>query len=532
MNKPLTIENFVFPKELFDHWEFPTDTGVIKYDDRPITVRSLLESICTLRFNYTRKMYVAAPKYMRKTTHEQRERLTTHLINSLQKVQDWGKYEVLPVSIRDADIFIQILSPELMYYAEDKLRYIFDALGSTENIRLLSLGLGRSVNYNLLGITHAKVFEEGIKYAATFDGGIDGISPIQFFTNHYAFKLNTEGVRYILRNSKSSPLDLGNISKDPRMKMAMLLDPYFDMYRNWTDSGDYYTAKGGETIFFSHHTVRDLKYRKRMETYIRNHPIEKYRNRLPHGIHPKIYFAPLIETLVEEQSAHARRYTSPKALIVPELKGDVRQLTEGIDLMLEGNRMKHCIGGQEYLSRLASGEYMFFHIDVPGYPNGATASFRTIMRFFRNEDEDENKGDGYSYVYQGRVWCLNEFHGIKNASIVYLDSEFGIAADKAMRKILSDNFQDGNPHYENYVIIEPTPIPKQFDEPLLGEAIDYSLLRNIFTEVIVTQMRGTDGLYRQMAMFTEDSKIYVVGLVLENESAELQNLVKRYMVAG
>lgn len=529
MNK-LTIENFVFPKELFDHWKLPTDTGVLKYDDRPVTVRSVLEVICALRFNYTREMYDVGTKLMSFLSHDKREELAVYLINALDKVKDWGSYETTPISLDDADMFLRLASPELLYYAEDKIRFLLDATKGLNYTHLLIRdGLSDGVNFDLIGVTHAKIFAEAIEYATTFDGGLNAASPIQFFKNHYKLNISTIAIQYRTTYRNSTRLGTSNTGKGALFKLSMLLTPYFDTYRNWTDSGKYYVAKSGDRIYFSNHSVRDLQHRVSLENYIRNHPIPEYRNRLPYGIHPKIYFAPLIEQLVEEQVAHAKLFQTPEALVVPELKGSVRQLTKGVDLLNEGNVMKHCIGGQNYLEHLASAGYMFFHIDVPGFRYGATASFKSSVRIFRNnwnEGEIEyDEDDRYRYNYLGREWVIDDFRGIENASTAYLDSEFAIAADKAMRKILSENFRGGTPLHENYVIIDPLPIPERLEDPMIGGG-------GVKHEVTVRDAYQNAAM-NNLQYLLSDKHMVSDGCAskgaLSRESTELQNLIKQYL---
>ena len=83
-----------------------------------------------------------------------------------------------------------------------------------------------------------------------------------------------------------------------------------------------------------------------------------------------------------------------------------RQLLTGVDLVQEGRRMHHCVGGENYLDHLVDGDMIFFHLEVAGLKHGATLSMTPHQR--------EKPG---TFWFNGSGWELDQYYGFDDESL-------------------------------------------------------------------------------------------------------------------
>lgn len=92
-----------------------------------------------------------------------------------------------------------------------------------------------------------------------------------------------------------------------------------------------------------------------------------------------------------------------------EIDGDkgyrARLLSDEMEIRAEGAAMRHCLGNM-YRSKIASGAYVAYHIDIPKDKHGATLGLNAAIT--RHKDEKENK-----IVYEVK-WSLDQIRGYQN----------------------------------------------------------------------------------------------------------------------
>lgn len=177
---------------------------------------------------------------------------------------------------------------------------------------------------------------------------------------------------------------------------------YLSAYTQWFESGTYVNIEGTD-VYVDHHTVFET-----LDVYEFHLKHPTYPNEIPFGIHPKDYFKDYITALATAQFNKYRHVKYPKDFKgVLNLEGSPhRQLLTGVDLVQEGRRMHHCVGGENYLDHLVDGDMIFFHLEVAGLKHGATLSMTPHQR--------EKPG---TYWFNGSGWELDQYYGFDDESL-------------------------------------------------------------------------------------------------------------------
>lgn len=194
------------------------------------------------------------------------------------------------------------------------------------------------------------------------------------------------------------------IARQPTEKgmFYTLLALYLSDYKQWFDSGSYVKIEDCD-VYIDHHTVFEssdlIKY------FNEN---LKYPNQLPFGIHPSEYYADRIKEIADVQYHKYHTVVYPKDFNgYINLEGSShRQLLNGVDLVQEGRRMRHCVGGDNYLDHLIDGDMIFFHLEVPDLKHGATLSMVPHQR----------KEPG-AFWLNGSGWELDQYYGFDDESL-------------------------------------------------------------------------------------------------------------------
>jgi hypothetical protein len=177
---------------------------------------------------------------------------------------------------------------------------------------------------------------------------------------------------------------------------------YLSTYNQWFESGTYVNIEGTD-VYVDHHTIFETLD---LYEFHLDHPT--YPNEIPFGIHPKDYFKDYITTLATAQFNKYKHVKYPNDFKgVLNLEGSPhRQLLTGVDLVQEGRRMHHCVGGENYLDHLVDGDMIFFHLEVPDLKHGATLSMVPHQR----------KEPG-AFWLNGSGWELDQYYGFDDESL-------------------------------------------------------------------------------------------------------------------
>ena len=177
---------------------------------------------------------------------------------------------------------------------------------------------------------------------------------------------------------------------------------YLSTYNQWFESGTYVNIEGTD-VYVDHHTIFETLD---LYEFHLDHPT--YPNEIPFGIHPKDYFKDYITALATAQFNKYKHVKYPNDFKgVLNLEGSPhRQLLTGVDLVQEGRRMHHCVGGENYLDHLVDGDMIFFHLEVPDLKHGATLSMVPHQR--------EKPG---TFWFNGSGWELDQYYGFDDESL-------------------------------------------------------------------------------------------------------------------
>lgn len=199
--------------------------------------------------------------------------------------------------------------------------------------------------------------------------------------------------------------------------MFPLMGFYKERYSQWFDG---YTKVNvsGVSYLIHHHTVVDMWN----ELLLGDRDDEFIIPILPDSLnhHPKDYFKDQIQAMAEKQARDLK--TKYKGVTFPELPHTLDRLDKSkwvhlnnpIALVQEGNVMRHCIGGDDYITRAADEGYYYFHYDdgtahglsIELPPEGCQSNMiNRADTFTAHKLDDPNFIDGF---------VINQIYGIRN----------------------------------------------------------------------------------------------------------------------
>lgn len=180
---------------------------------------------------------------------------------------------------------------------------------------------------------------------------------------------------------------------------------YYKLYTSWFDDSTF-TIVDGARIHVAHHSVWEVMSDIKDLT-----------------IHPSIQLGPLIEKMAIRISKDKNNLTPPadfKSYIVND--ENAHQIVSSIELKSEGAYMHHCVGGDSYQHRLHQGSQIYFHLNLPNAPHGATLS---MCRF-----DFSNFGKAFRIkgVSVTDWWVVDQYYGFCDKNMKH-DTEAMVVLD-------------------------------------------------------------------------------------------------------
>lgn len=320
------------------------------------------------------------------------------IIEILENYPNFGKSKIIGWGNRvsNADFFLRVENLKLF---KDRIEYIKPPkkLGSNAFTELKAGGIKLSELYKpyidfIRGLDNFKYTLNTVNFLR------DKITPIWYETG-VTLKFNIHSkIRQIYRAPDEARWSQINGDKHA---FAVLFGLYLSDYVQWFESGSYIQFNDCD-VYVDHHTIFETTV---ISEYYKTHP--QYPNMVPYGIHPNEYFKDRIAEIAKEQYEKYHMVKYPKWFkgIIDLSLEPHRQLVNGVQLVEEGRRMHHCVGGVNYLDKLTAGEMLFFHLDVPDLRHGATLSMR------RTDDKPGNR------ILNGEGWKVDQYYGFDDESL-------------------------------------------------------------------------------------------------------------------
>ena len=189
--------------------------------------------------------------------------------------------------------------------------------------------------------------------------------------------------------------------------IACVMYGWLHKFKKW-NQGDTIVEHNGITVIVNHHVVLD-KYMRHLTNVLCKGDIDLFFSDLPESIdaHPKDFFNAFIRKEGKKQYERKLELTEkppfdklPVALTnLPNDKW--KHINTALDLSSEGDKMRHCIGGDNYLVKATDGDLIFHYDDES--KDGLTIHIERMSRsgMTENNTDDnmlqfDNDGDYYS----------------------------------------------------------------------------------------------------------------------------------------
>lgn len=162
-----------------------------------------------------------------------------------------------------------------------------------------------------------------------------------------------------------------NVGEEVSGGRQRLLTLYFNQYRQWSDSETIIDVDG-MPIYIHHHTfIYHLANRAQDHNLVKPDNLK---------VHPKVLYANELRVLA--MAAKEQMLEQYGAIKFPELPEPLKRLDPAkwthistpMDLILEGSKMSHCVGGEDYVTAACEGD-VFFHYD-DGSKHGLTIELK------------------------------------------------------------------------------------------------------------------------------------------------------------
>lgn len=319
------------------------------------------------------------------------------IVEILENYPNFGKGKIIGWGNRtsNADFFLKFDNLKLF---KDRIEYIKAPKINSDAFTELKAG----------GIKLSEIYKPYIEFIDGLDNFKYSLNTVNFlrdkiipiwFENGLFLKFNIPSkIRQVYRAPQEARWNQINTDKHA---FAVLFGLYLSDYVQWFESGSYIQFDDCD-VYVDHHTIFETT---NVSEYYKTHP--QYPNMIPYGIHPNEYFKDRIAEIAKEQYEKYHMVKYPKWFkgVIDLSLEPHRQLINGVQLVEEGRKMHHCVGGVNYLDSLTAGEMLFFHLDVPDLRHGATLSLK------RTDDKPGNR------ILNGEGWKVDQYYGFDDESL-------------------------------------------------------------------------------------------------------------------
>lgn len=320
-----------------------------------------------------------------------------HIIEILENYPNFGKSKIIGWGnqVSNADFFLKVENLKLF---KDRIEYIQPPKNGSDAFKELKAG----------GIKLSEIYKPYLDFIRGLDNFKYTLNAVNFLRDKIIPVWDSTGIflkfniHSKIRQIYRAPYEVrwSQINSDNHA-FAVLFGLYLSDYVQWFESGSYIQFNDCE-VYVDHHTIFEATV---ISEYYKTHP--QYPNMVPYGIHPNEYFKDRIAEIAKEQYEKYHMVKYPKWFkgVIDLSLEPHRQLVNGVQLVEEGRRMHHCVGGVNYLDKLTAGEMLFFHLDVPDLRHGATLSMR------RTDDKPGNR------ILNGEGWKVDQYYGFDDESL-------------------------------------------------------------------------------------------------------------------